>query len=167
MFQRLLQYVGNRILDNPFQNLRNQMGSLMVTIFSSFLVIKTETWDPEVVKALPLAQDVLDQVTPQIKLLVEEMTAKGNVENTLSSQVANVDLNDTEGSNKSKLQLRIRMFKTICEWIRHWLVLFLPLLGEKVFILILLQLRTLHVGTITRILRLVSCDMPVEKLGGR
>nr|XP_034177609.1 proteasome activator complex subunit 4-like [Osmia lignaria] len=118
LLQRLLKHIEDRLLANPFENVRERLSSVLVTVFSARLRSLNASSNQ-----LPQIQDFLDKIIPKLQLLLNDDVMKSNKEvETLSVQIATVKLN--EYSNKSKIseeekQSTIRLLKTVCNWITN------------------------------------------------
>ncbi|KAL0124071.1 hypothetical protein PUN28_006100 [Cardiocondyla obscurior] len=121
LLQRLLVRLENRLLTNPFQNVRERLGSVLVTIFSidlRFPHITTNT-------TVPRMQALIDKIVPKLEQLVrnDEDTVKLNnldKEENLLKKVANVTVDESKRASRTKMEeqeMPIRLLKTICKWI--------------------------------------------------
>ncbi|XP_029164235.1 proteasome activator complex subunit 4B-like isoform X2 [Nylanderia fulva] len=134
LLQRLLTRLETRLLNNPFQNVRERLGSMLVTVFDADLKFSHCSSDT----AIPRLQTLIDKVVPRLKLLVEDDATKlnGLEEGNLLGKVDDVTkLNDLDEENLLEKvtdvsfdELKIvskaeeeevpkRLLKTVCKWI--------------------------------------------------
>lgn len=74
LLQRLLVRLENRLLTNPFQNIRERLGSMLITIFEADLKFPHRSNDI----AIPQMQTFIDKIVPKLKLLIEDDATKLN-----------------------------------------------------------------------------------------
>ncbi|XP_039314530.1 proteasome activator complex subunit 4 isoform X2 [Solenopsis invicta] len=120
LMQRLLRRLENRLLTNPFQNVRERLGSVLVTIFNAdlrFPYIATDT-------VTPRTQTLIDKIVPNLEQLVKGNDAINpsnlDKEENLLKKVADVSFDEskeTSGSKTEEQAMPIRMLKTVCKWI--------------------------------------------------
>lgn len=112
LLQRLLKRIEDRLLANPFENVRERLSSVLVTVFTSYKTSNSQS--------IPEIQDFLDKIVPKLQPLIDENAIKFNddVKNP-SAHVSIVNLNDlkTIGINEEEKERAIRLLKTICKWI--------------------------------------------------
>ncbi|XP_043684421.1 proteasome activator complex subunit 4B-like isoform X1 [Vespula pensylvanica] len=117
LMQRLLIRLENRLLTNPFRNLRERLGSLLVTVFEADLRFPNSFAN----QATPRAQHFMDKIIPKLQLLAQDTIALiSKEENSLASDMANVNFNDSIKNSKLDVNEReaaIRLLKIICRWI--------------------------------------------------
>lgn len=120
LLQRLLVRLENRLLTNPFQNVRERLGSVLVTIFSTDLRFPYNTTDT----TTPRMQTLIDKIVPRLEQLVkDDDTVESNnldKEENLLKKVADVSVDESKGASNSKAEeqeIPIRLFKTVCKWI--------------------------------------------------
>ncbi|XP_076235371.1 proteasome activator complex subunit 4A [Calliopsis andreniformis] len=121
LLQRLLKRTEDRLLANPFENVRERLGSVLVTVFNADLKFPKSIKD----ESTPRMQDLITKVAPKLRFLVDENTALFNKEQSLSTQVANVKVDDAlENSvlNSEDREVAIQLLKTICKWIINTMV---------------------------------------------
>ncbi|KAG7204017.1 hypothetical protein KM043_001879 [Ampulex compressa] len=116
--QHLLNYVECNVFTNPFENLRERMGKILVTVFNANL----KFGDAEGMQVTPKAQDFVDKIMPKLQFLMEDAMGELSVEERLMSmQMCNVKFdNSPEDVTPEDLHQRtvpIRLLKTICNWI--------------------------------------------------
>ncbi|XP_043485466.1 proteasome activator complex subunit 4A-like [Polistes fuscatus] len=122
LMQRLLVRLENRLLTNPFKNLRDRIGALLFVVFEADLRFPVSYPN----RAIPQAQHFIDKVIPKLQLLAEnsEQLISDNKQQSLTSNTAN-DLKSDDSVNKTKLDMNereatIRLLKIICKWIAHF-----------------------------------------------
>lgn len=120
LLQRLLVRLENRLLTNPFQNVRERLGSVLVTIFNTDLRFPYNTSDT----ATPRMQTLINKIVPKLERLIRnDDTIKPSdldKEENLLKEVANVSFNESKEASKSETEeqeMPIRLLKTICKWI--------------------------------------------------
>ncbi|XP_024887172.1 proteasome activator complex subunit 4B-like [Temnothorax curvispinosus] len=121
LLQRLLVRLENRLLTNPFQNVRERLGSVLVTIFNTDLRFPYNTTDT----ATPRMQALIDKIVPRLERLVkdDDATVKPNnldKEENLLKKVADVSVDESKGASTSKTEERempTRLLKIVCKWI--------------------------------------------------
>lgn len=117
--QRLLVRLENRLLTSPFQNVRERLGSVLVTIFSTDLRSPYNTIDNAILRM----QTLIDKIVPKLERLVkDDDTIKPNnldKEENLLRKVADVSVDESkEARSKTEEQeMPIRLLKTVCKWI--------------------------------------------------
>ncbi|XP_012226473.1 proteasome activator complex subunit 4B-like [Linepithema humile] len=119
LLQRLLVRLEDRLLTNPFQNLRERLGSMLVTVFDLDLKF------PHNSDALiPRMQTLIDKIVPRLEQLVEDDNVAKmnnlNKEESLSEKVANVSfdrLPEVPMSEAEEQEVPRRLLKTVCKWI--------------------------------------------------
>lgn len=130
LWRRLLVQVEDRLLANPFQNLRDRLASLLFTIFNVAINFDDEKVNSNGAFELPNPKYLVDKVAPTFQQLVDHFEMDGRSdEKALSSQIAGVHLTNKEKTARDLDSLKsqepsIRLFKTICEWIKHWYFIF-------------------------------------------
>ncbi|XP_015120172.1 proteasome activator complex subunit 4 [Diachasma alloeum] len=87
---RLLERVERRLLADPFQNVRDSLGSLLTLIFSA----DYEERSPDAERMRPRARDLMGRVLPQL-----------------------VELSDVDSTDLEDRKTEISLLKTICKWI--------------------------------------------------
>ncbi|XP_071649143.1 proteasome activator complex subunit 4B [Temnothorax longispinosus] len=121
LLQRLLVRLENRLLTNPFQNVRERLGSVLVTIFNTDLRFPYNTTDT----ATPRMQALIDKIVPRLERLVkdDDATVKPNnldKEENLLKKVADVSVDESKGASTSKTEeqeMPTRLLKIVCKWI--------------------------------------------------
>ncbi|XP_012271997.1 proteasome activator complex subunit 4 isoform X2 [Orussus abietinus] len=121
LLQRLLARLEDRLLANPFQIVRDRLGSLLTMIFYADLRFPYTEYK----QSTPKVQDLIDKVVPRLQRLAEDPTMlhdnASSSEKSIMSRVANVTLGETKMStNNNKVAEReaaIRLFKTVCKWL--------------------------------------------------
>lgn len=117
LMQRLLIRLESRLLTNPFKNLRERFGSLLVTVFNADLRFPKSFSK----QTTPRAQSFIDKVIPKLQLLVQNTVGLiSKEEQCLASHMANVNFNDSTKNSKLDVNEReaaIRLLKIICKWI--------------------------------------------------
>jgi len=116
LLQRLLVRLENRLLTNPFQNVRERLGSVLVTIFNADLRFPYNTTDI----TTPRMQTLIDKIVPELEQLIKDDTIKSNKDENLLEKVANVSVNETKEASRSRIKEQerpIRLLKTVCKWI--------------------------------------------------
>lgn len=111
LMSRLLSRLEDRLLTNPFQNVRERLGSLLTTVFDSELAFPEASgkmnW------SIPVSE-FLDKVIPRLQKLAEKEESS-----ELSSLINKVNLNN-ELSKEVKNEERegaVRLLKTLCKWL--------------------------------------------------
>lgn len=131
LLQRLLVRIENRLLNKPFQNVRNRLGSMLTTVFETDLRFPCNSHDT----ATPRMQTLVDKILPILERFADNTTNEKlhnyEKEDSLSEKVANVSFNETkedglsscvETSKTEEQEVPIRLLKTICKWITSSLV---------------------------------------------
>lgn len=117
LLQRLLKRIEDRLLANPFENMRERLSSILVTVFTN---LKTSNISNN--KSVSQIQDFINKIVPKLQPLIDENATKFNKEiqqKNLSSQISIVELNDLKKIeiNEEERERAIRLLKTICKWI--------------------------------------------------
>ncbi|PBC33887.1 Proteasome activator complex subunit [Apis cerana cerana] len=117
LLQRLLKRIEDRLLANPFENMRERLSSILVTVFTN---LKTSNISNN--KSVSQIQDFINKIVPKLQPLIDENAMKFNKEiqqKNLSSQISIVELNDLKKIeiNEEERERAIRLLKTICKWI--------------------------------------------------
>lgn len=117
LLQRLLVRIENRLLTNPFQNVRKRLGSMLVTVFDADLKFPHGSSNT----AIPQMQTLIDKIIPKLKQLIEDDDATKlndlDKENLLE-KVANVSFDELkEVSKAEEEEVSKRLLKTVCKWI--------------------------------------------------
>lgn len=126
LLQRLLVRLENRLLTNPFQNVRERLGSVLVTIFSAELRYPYNTADI----TIPRKQTLIDKIVPKLKQLIkDDDTVEPNnldKDDNLLEKVANVSVDESKEAGRSgrteEQEMPIRLLKIACKWITISLV---------------------------------------------
>ncbi|XP_014486142.1 PREDICTED: proteasome activator complex subunit 4B-like [Dinoponera quadriceps] len=133
LLRRLLLRLENRLLTNPFQNVRERLGSVLITVFDADLSFPRRWRDA----TTPRAQELIDKIVPRLeRLVVEDDDApvmngsRGNCEkeDSLSEKVASVSFDETRRQSSSsrvvetplrteEQEMPRRLLKTVCKWI--------------------------------------------------
>lgn len=120
LLQRLLVRLENRLLTSPFQNVRERLGSVLVTIFNTDLRSPYNTTDIAVLRM----QTLIDTIVPKLERLIQDDdTVQPNnldKEENLLKKVADVSVDESKGASRSKTEeqkMPIRLLKTVCKWI--------------------------------------------------
>lgn len=120
LMQRLLVRSENRLLTNPFQNVRERLGSVLVTIFNTDLRFPYNTTNP----TTPRMQTLIDKIASRLERLVkdDEAVKLNNLdkEETLLRKVADVSVDESKEaarSNTEEQEMPIRLLKSVCKWI--------------------------------------------------
>lgn len=118
LLQRLLVRLENRLLTNPFQNVRECLASVLITVFNADLKFPHSSSNT----ATPRLQTLIDKIVPKLKQLVEDDdTTKLNSldkEKNLLEKVANVSFDELKEISKTeKEEVPKRLLKTVCKWI--------------------------------------------------
>lgn len=109
LMNRLLNRLEGRLAANPFQNVRERLGSVLATVFESDIAFPGSDPKP---KGSLMASEFMDKVIPRLqKLAVENGKAK---EAELSSLVDQVNLNECLNEEREGA---IRLLKTLCKWV--------------------------------------------------
>lgn len=112
LLQRLLKRIEDRLLENPFENVRERLSSVLVTVFTSLRTLNNQS--------VPQIQDFLNKIVPKLQPLVDENATKfDNDVKNLPAHVSIVKSNDLKeiGINEEEKERAIRLLKTICKWI--------------------------------------------------
>ncbi|XP_003702630.2 proteasome activator complex subunit 4A [Megachile rotundata] len=117
LFRRLLKHIEDRLLANPFDNVRETLSSVLVSVFCADLRSSNTSRD----QSLPQIQDFLNKIVPKLQPLVNDNAMKSNKElETLSEQISIVKLDkhskNSEISEDEK-QRSIRLLTTVCNMI--------------------------------------------------
>ncbi|CAK9822685.1 Proteasome activator complex subunit 4 [Anthophora retusa] len=117
LLQRLLKRIEDRLLANPFENVRERLASILVTVFKTSYRSTCISNNESTLQI----QDFINKIIQRLEPLVNENAMKFNnkeVEN-LSEQVAIVKLADLKnpGINEEEKERAIRLLKTVCIWI--------------------------------------------------
>lgn len=109
--------IEDRLLANPFENMRERLSSILVTVFTN---LKTSNISNN--KSVSQIQDFINKIVPKLQPLIDENATKFNKEiqqKNLSSQISIVELNDLKKIeiNEEERERAIRLLKTICKWI--------------------------------------------------
>ncbi|XP_012536547.2 proteasome activator complex subunit 4B isoform X1 [Monomorium pharaonis] len=116
LMQRLLARMENRLLTNPFQNVRNRLASVLVTIFNAdlrFPYIATDT-------ATPRAQILIDKIVPSLEQLVKDDKVINPDNFDKEKKMTDVSFDESKRVLESKTkeqEMPIRLLKTVCKWI--------------------------------------------------
>ncbi|EFN87710.1 proteasome activator complex subunit 4B [Harpegnathos saltator] len=118
---RLLTHLENRLLTNPFQNVRERLASMLVIVFETDLRFPRR-W-PDATD--PNMQTLIDKIVPRLERLVENSTAHNKLRNhkreeSLLEKVANVSFDEMKGDSSLKTEeqeMPRRLLKTVCRWI--------------------------------------------------
>ncbi|XP_011068182.1 PREDICTED: proteasome activator complex subunit 4B-like [Acromyrmex echinatior] len=118
LLQRLLVRLENRLLTNPFQNVRERLGSVLVTIFNADLRFSHNITDI----VIPRMQTLIDKIVPKLEQLKkdDDIDKLSNLDKdeTLLEKVANVSVDESkETSRVEEQETPIRLLKTVCKWI--------------------------------------------------
>ncbi|XP_032665023.1 proteasome activator complex subunit 4-like isoform X2 [Odontomachus brunneus] len=124
LLQRLLMRLENRLLTNPFQNVRMRLGSILATVFDIDLRFSHSSHDT----ATPRMQTLIDKVVPILERLVEDTTndklRNHEREDSLLEKVASVSFDETKENSLCVETLKTeeqevprRLLKTVCKWI--------------------------------------------------
>jgi len=127
LLQRLLMRLEDRLLTNPFQNVRERLGSVLVTVFDADLKFPYSLPDT----ATPRMQTLIDKIVPILEQLMEDddtikmqlTVTKMNLdkEENLSEKASNVPFHQESEemsiSKTEKQEVPKRLLKTICKWI--------------------------------------------------
>ena len=115
LLQRLLKRTEDRLLTNPFDNVRERLGSVLVTVFKADLQFPGAASNAPT----PRMQDLINNVVPKLQFLVEESpTILGKDEEALS---ANESSRDAKRRAENR-EMAIRLLKTICKWMTRTVV---------------------------------------------
>lgn len=119
LLQRLLVRLEDRLLTNPFQNVRDRMGLTLVTVFNADLNFPYTS--PNAIT--PRMQTLISKIVPKLSQLIE------NDNECLVQEIADVKLNEdlsahTEAFEKpisvikrEEQEMPKRLLKTVCKWI--------------------------------------------------
>ncbi|KAM0724588.1 Proteasome activator complex subunit 4B [Formica fusca] len=117
LLQRLLVRLENRLLTNPFQNVRERLGSVLVTVFDADLKFPHDSSDT----TIPQMQTLIDKIIPKLKQLIEDDDATKlngvDKEKNLLKKVANVSFDELKEVSMAEEEVPKRLLKTICKWI--------------------------------------------------
>lgn len=118
LLQRLLVRLENRLLTNPFQNVRECLASVLITVFNADLKFPHSSSNTATLQL----QTLIDKIVPKLKQLIEDDdTTKLNSldkEKNLLEKVANVSFDELkEVSKTEKEEVPKRLLKTVCKWI--------------------------------------------------
>ncbi|KYM97994.1 Proteasome activator complex subunit 4 [Cyphomyrmex costatus] len=119
LLQRLLVRSENRLLTNPFQNVRDRLGSVLVTIFNADLRFPYNSTDT----VTPRMQILIDKIVPRLEQLKKDNDVKlSNLDKneTLLKKVANVSIDESKETSRSSIEeqeMPVRLLKTVCKWI--------------------------------------------------
>lgn len=127
LLQRLLVRLEDRLLTNPFQNMRERLGSVLVTVFDADLKFPHSLPDT----ATPRVQTLIDKIVPILEQLVEDddtskmqqTVSKMSLDTRegLSQKAADLSFHDEceEASvpKTEKQEVPKRLLKTVCKWI--------------------------------------------------
>ncbi|XP_012258033.2 proteasome activator complex subunit 4B-like [Athalia rosae] len=118
LLNRLLRRLEDRLLANPFQNVRERLGSVLATIFDSDLKFSAPSSDTR--SCIPVT-DFMNKVTPKLQRLNQESprVCGGKTESSeLSVLVNDVNLNgSSKDSNTEEREGAVRLLKTLCKWL--------------------------------------------------
>lgn len=128
LLKRLLVRLEDRLLTNPFQNVRDRLGSVLVTIFNLDLRFPQASYHD---LAIPRVQDLMDKVVPILKQLVEnddtlaDKSDKGGKEKILPEKLAELSFDESKEDSSLRAEtLKAdeqeapkRLLKIICKWI--------------------------------------------------
>ncbi|KAL6256285.1 hypothetical protein P5V15_012401 [Pogonomyrmex californicus] len=123
LLQRLLVRLEDRLLANPFQNVRRQLASVLVTIFSADLSFPHNTTDT----ATPRMRALIDKIIPKLERLIKDndaiklqsVTQNFDNMNNIIEKLANVPFNESEEAliSEKEQEMSKRLLKTVCTWI--------------------------------------------------
>ncbi|XP_046617317.1 proteasome activator complex subunit 4-like [Neodiprion virginianus] len=115
---RLLVRLEDRLLANPFQNVRERLGSLLATIFDSDLMFPDAC---QRTNSPILVQEFMDKVMPRLQMLAQDPATpsiKRAEPTELSSLVNQVNLNELSKDPKNEeREGAARLLKTLCKWL--------------------------------------------------
>lgn len=126
LLQRLLVRLENRLLTNPFQNVRERLGSMLVTVFDADLRFPQEPFDT----VTPRMQSLIDKIVPRLEQLIDDVGDKSDVEGkeaSLSEKMANTLSGEAKENSLSRIgtlmteeqEVPKRLLKTVCKWITN------------------------------------------------
>ncbi|XP_076166569.1 proteasome activator complex subunit 4 isoform X2 [Ptiloglossa arizonensis] len=119
---RLLKRTEDRLLASPFENVRERLGSVLMTVFSADLRFPESSNN----QLTPRIEDLINKIVPRLQLLVNESaTVGGKEENFLSSQMADIKCHESSKDFKIHVEDReiaIRLLKTVCKWITNTVI---------------------------------------------
>ncbi|CAL7949711.1 unnamed protein product [Xylocopa violacea] len=118
LLQRLLIRIEDRLLANPFENVRERLSAILVIVFNSSAKTLNNANNP----SIPQIQSFIDKIIPKLQPLIDENATKFNKEvENLSVHISTVKLNDLKktGINEEEKERAIRLLKTICRWVAH------------------------------------------------
>ncbi|XP_054011040.1 proteasome activator complex subunit 4B-like isoform X2 [Hylaeus anthracinus] len=122
LLHRLLKRTEDRLLASPFENVRERLGSVLVTVFTADLRFPQALKD----QSTPRIEDLINKIVPKLRSLVNEnVTFVSKEEQSLSTQVANIKCNDSLKESKINMEDRetaIRLLKTVCKWITNTVI---------------------------------------------
>lgn len=116
LLQRLLVRLESRLLTNPFQNVRECLASVLVTVFNADLKFPHSSSDTAILQL----QTLIDKIIPRLQQLIEDDATKLNSldKENLLEKVANVSFDELkEISETEKEEVPKRLLKTVCKWI--------------------------------------------------
>ncbi|RLU16905.1 hypothetical protein DMN91_010974 [Ooceraea biroi] len=125
LLQRLLVRLEDRLLTNPFQNVRERLGSVLVTVFDADLRFPRSSPDT----ATPRMRALVDKVVPLLEqLIVDDDATKMQLnvakisldkEQGSPEKATNAPLHDEleEVSKTEEKEVPKRLLKTVCKWI--------------------------------------------------
>ncbi|XP_046740797.1 proteasome activator complex subunit 4-like [Diprion similis] len=118
LLNRLLVRLEDRLLANPFQNVRERLGSLLATIFDSDLVFPDSL---QRTNSSILVQEFMDKVMPRLQILAQDPATpsiKTEEPTELSSLANQVNLNELSKDPKNEeREGAVRLLKTLCKWL--------------------------------------------------
>ncbi|KZC11232.1 Proteasome activator complex subunit 4 [Dufourea novaeangliae] len=122
LLRRLLKRTEDRLLASPFENVRDRLASVLVTVFNAnlrFPGTSNSQWTPR-------TDDLINRIIPRLQSLVTENTTVLSMdEQSLSAQVANVKFNDSSVNSEKNVEdweMAIRLLKTVCKWIANTII---------------------------------------------
>ncbi|XP_015178192.1 PREDICTED: proteasome activator complex subunit 4B-like [Polistes dominula] len=124
LMQRLLIRLENRLLTNPFKNLRDRIGALLFVVFEADLRFPISYSN----RAIPQAQHFIDKVIPKLQILAEnsEQLFNESKQSLTTAAAVNNDLKSDDNSvNNIQLDINereatIRLLKIICKWVAQF-----------------------------------------------
>ncbi|XP_043255483.1 proteasome activator complex subunit 4A-like isoform X1 [Colletes gigas] len=121
LLHRLLKRTEDRLLASPLENVRERLGSVLVTVFTADLKFPGTPNNQFTLRI----EDLIDKIVPRLQSLVNESTIVDKKEESLDSQVADVKCNNSLKDSKINTEDReaaIRLLKTVCKWITNTVI---------------------------------------------
>lgn len=117
LFYSLLKRFENRLLENPFQNVRDRIASMLVSIFNTSIQFEDNS-----TLASAAMLNLIDKIYPKLEILVDDSINLD--EEFFSSRVTAISIEDgfsaaSPNPDEGKKEKSLRLFKTICRWMQE------------------------------------------------